>query len=65
MNGTLQFWSVFISVVCHYLTNKLTNYKEQSPSWKTNSHWDSEEILRPFMELEGSLLCSQEPTTGP
>jgi hypothetical protein len=36
---------------------------EQSPSWKANSHPAGQAI--PFMEREGSLLCSQQPETGP
>jgi hypothetical protein len=35
---------------------------EQSPYWEANSHSTSEEILS-FMEPEGLLPCSQEPTT--
>jgi hypothetical protein len=37
---------------------------EQSPSWEAYSHSDSQEIPPSFVESEGSLQCSQEPTTG-
>jgi hypothetical protein len=37
---------------------------EQSPSWETNSH-SGNQIPRLFMELEGSLRCSQQPATDP
>jgi len=38
---------------------------EQSASWKANSHSASQDIPRTFMEFENSLLCWQEPATGP
>jgi len=34
---------------------------EQNPSCEANSHSVTQEILS-FMELEGSLPCTQEPT---
>jgi hypothetical protein len=37
-------------------------YREQSYSWETDSHAANQEILRPFMEPEDSLPCSQRPT---
>jgi len=36
---------------------------QQNLPLEANSHSSSQEILS-FMEHEGSLLCSQEPTTG-
>jgi len=38
---------------------QLTNYKEQSPSWKACSSLINEEIASSW------LHCSQESTTGP
>jgi len=38
---------------------------EQSSSREANSHSASQEISPPLMETEGSLPCSQEPTTCP
>jgi hypothetical protein len=38
---------------------------EQSTSWEANSCSAIQEILRVFMEPEGSLQHSQEPTTCP
>jgi hypothetical protein len=39
---------------------------EQSPSWEANNQSASQDIPHQnFMELGGSLPCSQEPTTGP
>jgi hypothetical protein len=38
---------------------------EQSHFWKANSHSASQEIPPPFTETEGSLSCSQNPTTSP
>ena len=37
----------------------------QSPSWETNSFAASQEILRTFMEPEGSLPHSQASATCP
>jgi hypothetical protein len=38
---------------------------EQIPSWETNSHSDSQEILRLLWKPKVFLLYSQEPVTGP
>jgi hypothetical protein len=38
---------------------------ELGPSSEANSHSASQEIALLFMGPEGSLLCSQETTTGP
>jgi hypothetical protein len=38
---------------------------EQSPSWEASSYLASKEYPSPFMELEDSLLCSQESAAGP
>jgi hypothetical protein len=45
----------------HCITNQPTNSMEQRASWEANSHSASQEIP-PFMELEGSSPCSEEPT---
>jgi hypothetical protein len=37
---------------------------EQSP-WDTIDHMAGQEIFLPLAVPEGSLLCSQEPSTGP
>jgi hypothetical protein len=41
---------------------KIYNLMEQSP-WEAKSQ--SVTKIPPFMDPEGSLLCSQEPATGP
>jgi hypothetical protein len=41
-----------------------TNFLKQSP-WEANSHWASQEIPSHFKKHKGSLMCSQEPITGP
>jgi len=38
---------------------------EQNLSWEASSHSASQESPHLFLEPEGSLLCSQEPTIGP
>jgi len=38
---------------------------EQSPYWETYSHSGSQEIIRPFMEPQGSLPCSQGSAIRP
>jgi hypothetical protein len=38
---------------------------EHSPSWEAYSHSASQEIPLIFIKHEGSLPCSQKPTTGP
>jgi hypothetical protein len=43
----------------------LTTSMEESTSSETASHSASQEIPTHFMDLEGSLPCSQEPATGP
>jgi len=43
----------------------ITNYMEQGPSWEVNSQLTSQEIPCHFYGTKGSLLCSQEPATGP
>jgi len=41
------------------------NSMEQSPSWEANSHLAGQEIPSLFIKVKGSLLCSQQPDTGP
>jgi hypothetical protein len=42
-----------------------TNCMKQSHSWQANSRSSSKDIPPPFMESRGSLLCTQQPDTGP
>jgi hypothetical protein len=43
------------------ICNKRSNSMEQTPSSEAYSRSASQEIFSPFMEPEGSLLCSQDP----
>jgi hypothetical protein len=38
---------------------------ELSPSWEAANCAATQEILSIYLEPEGSLPCSQEPSTGP
>jgi len=49
-----------ITIIYIYI-QLLTNSMEQS-SWEAESHLASQEILS-FMDLEGTLLHSEQPTT--
>jgi hypothetical protein len=42
-----------------------TNSLDGAESWEVNSTFSFSRDFPPFIESEGSLLCSQEPTTGP
>jgi hypothetical protein len=51
-----------VKKICIFLYKNLTNYLELSPSREVANCAATKER---FMETEGSLLCSQEPSTGP
>jgi hypothetical protein len=54
----------FFSVkMYNYATYINSNSTDQSPSLEANSHSSSQGPA--YMELEGTLPCSQEPVTGP
>jgi hypothetical protein len=42
-----------------------SNLVEQCPSWEIIIHLATEEISKILMEPQGSLSCSQEPSTIP
>jgi hypothetical protein len=48
----------------HQLT-QLTDFMKLSPSWETASWAGTQKFPQYFMEPEGSLPCSQDPSTGP
>jgi hypothetical protein len=43
----------------------ITNFMELSPSWEAASSAATHRISQHFTEPEGSLSCSQAPSTGP
>jgi hypothetical protein len=47
------------------MTDYLSNSMELSHSWETSQSLSYSRISQHFMEPEGSLRCSQEPSTGP
>jgi hypothetical protein len=56
------------SVISTYLVtprNITYLFTELSPSWETANCAATQELPQHFMEPEGSLSCSQEPSTGP
>jgi hypothetical protein len=38
---------------------------EQNPAWEDYDHSFTDGIPSPFIEPEGSLLCSRDPVSGP
>jgi hypothetical protein len=57
-------WVVAELAYCGCKVSFVRVLMEQGPSSEANSLSAGQEILR-FMQLEGSLPCSQEPATGP
>jgi len=56
---------LFLQSFLWHITDTLTKSMYQNPSCETNSHSASQEISCISMEPEGSLSCSQDPTTDP
>jgi hypothetical protein len=74
-DGNRAIWTKFCTYILHVeiplhihictaVCLKYTNYIQQNPTSEANSHSANQEIPC-LMVPRDSLLCSQEPTTGP
>jgi len=51
--------TVLSRLVQNFIQNELTNSMEQSPSWESNSHSESQEILRLLWNLKTSVFFTR------